>query len=302
MFEVFTEEVEVLIKDGIANLYWYKGDLHKAWLRSGVSTAVRDEIVLFKSEEGLGLSKRKQMDALYERLRRGEYNRRLEISRNFVRILIEHIGFTPQSEKHRVEIAERSALKLRELIRQQWLDRERCDSIRVSAVKASSETYESQLEDLRIKFVEAHNLPPQKKGYALEKLFTELMRISGLPVEEPFRIEGEQLDGAVKYDGHYYLVELKWIEGKTEPKEIGHFYYKVEGKLQARGLLIAMNGFSDGAISTLPKGKELKVLLLDGNHFGNVIYGQYKFQELLEYAIRQASLRGEIYCAHNLQS
>jgi hypothetical protein len=302
MFDVFTEEVEVLIKDGIANLYWYKGDLQKAWLRSGVSTAVRDEIVRLKSEEGRELSKRRQMDALYERLRSGDYNRRLEISRNFVRILIEHTDFTPQSEKHRVEIAERSALKLRELIRQQEKDREYRDSIRASAEKASRETYESKLGELRIKFAEAHDLPPQKKGYAIEKLFTELMRISGIPVEEPFRIEGEQLDGAVKYDGHYYLVELKWVDGKTEPKEIGHFFYKVEGKLQARGLFIAMNGFSDGAITTLPKGKELKVLLLDGNHLANVIYGLYKFQELLEHAIRQASLRGEIYCAHNLQS
>ena len=97
------------------------------------------------------------------------------------------------------------------------------------------------------------------------------------------------------------MIELKWIAEKTEPKEIGHFFYKVSGKLQARGLFIAMNGFSDGAISTLPTGKELKVLLLDGMHLTNVIYGRYKFQDLLEYAIRQASLRGKIYCAHNLE-
>lgn len=40
MFDVFTEQIEVLIKDGIANLYWYKGDLQKAWLRAGVSAVV----------------------------------------------------------------------------------------------------------------------------------------------------------------------------------------------------------------------------------------------------------------------
>ncbi len=113
MFDVFTEEIEVLIKDGIANLYWYKGDLHKAWLRSGVRAAIRDEIVRLKAEDGRELSKLRQMDALYERLRNSDYGKRLEISRNFVRILIEHSGFTPQNEKHRVEIAERSALKLR---------------------------------------------------------------------------------------------------------------------------------------------------------------------------------------------
>ena len=40
MFDVFTEQIEVLIKDGIANLYWYKGDLQKAWLRAGVPSIV----------------------------------------------------------------------------------------------------------------------------------------------------------------------------------------------------------------------------------------------------------------------
>jgi hypothetical protein len=128
------------------------------------------------------------------------------------------------------------------------------------------------------------------------------MRISGIPVEEPFRIVGEQLDGAIKYDGHYYLLELKWTTEKADPKEIGHFYYKVEGKLQARGLFVSMSGFTDGAIATLPKGKDLRILLLDGQHLANVIYGMYRFQELLEHAIRQASLKGEIYCAHNLAS
>ncbi|MBX3302591.1 MAG: restriction endonuclease [Nitrospira sp.] len=300
MFDVFTEEVEVLIKDGIANLYWYKGDLHKAWLRSGVPNAVKERILRLRTDDGQELTKRKQMDSLYERLRSGEYDRRLEVSRNFVRILIEQDGFTPQNEKHRIEVAERCALKLREIIRRQDADREYRESIRTSAAKATRETYDSKLAELRIGFAEAHELEPQKKGYALESIFIELMRISGIPVEEPFRLVGEQIDGAIKYDGHYYLIELKWTGDKSEPKEIGHFYYKVEGKLQARGLFVSMNGFTEGAITTLPKGKELKILLLDGQHLANIIFGMYRFQELLEHAIRQASLKGEIYCTHNL--
>ena len=99
-----------------------------------------------------------------------------------MRILIEHQSFTPQDPKHRVEVAERCALKLRELIRQQEKDREYRETIRSSAAKASRETYESKLGELRSKFVDAIDLPPQKRGYALEELFTELMRISGVPV------------------------------------------------------------------------------------------------------------------------
>ena len=184
MFDVFTEEVEVLIKDGIANLYWYKADLHKAWLRSNVLPEVRVEIVSLKSEDGKDLSKRQQMDALYERLRLGEYNRRLEISRNFVRILIEHIGFTPQNEKHRVEIAERCALKLKELLRNQENKRETHGVIRKSIEKNPIQIYDLKLIELQSKFVEANSFPPQKKVYALEKLFMDMMRISSIQVDE----------------------------------------------------------------------------------------------------------------------
>jgi len=98
------------------------------------------------------------VDALYERLRSGEYDRRLEVSRHFVRVLVEQNSFTPQNEKHRIEVAERSALKLRELIRRQEADREYRESIRTSAAKATRETYDSKLGELRVTFAEAHDL------------------------------------------------------------------------------------------------------------------------------------------------
>jgi hypothetical protein len=70
--------------------------------------------------------------------------------------------------------------------------------------------------------------------------------------------------------------------------------------MEARGLFIAMNGFSNETLSSLPKGKNILVLLLDGTHFTNVLWEIYTFQELLEHAIKQACLRGEIYCSHSL--
>jgi len=36
MIDVFTEQIEVLIKEGISNLYWYKGDLKKSFYRANV--------------------------------------------------------------------------------------------------------------------------------------------------------------------------------------------------------------------------------------------------------------------------
>ena len=113
------------------------------------------------------------------------------------------------------------------------------------------------------------------------------MKVHQIPVEEPFRVVGEQIDGAIKYDGHYYLVELKWQKTKSNQKE-------------ARGIFIAMEGFTSECLESLPKGKTLKVLLLDGVHLTSVIFGNYSFSELMEHSISQASLKGEIYCNHNI--
>src|ERR1700693_1027253 len=133
MFDVFTEQIEVLIKDGIANLYWYKGDLQKAWLRSGGLQRRTRRGSQETDADGKCLSKRRQMDRLYEELRTADLNRRLEISRNFVRTLVEHKNFVPQDPRHRIEIAERAALKLREIIRHQERESEEKDRIKRQA-------------------------------------------------------------------------------------------------------------------------------------------------------------------------
>jgi hypothetical protein len=300
MFDVFTEEIEVQLKTGIANLYWFKKDLKKAWLRSGVEPLLCNSLFLRKNEKGDILSKRELMDALYEELRKVEYNRRLEVSRNFVRILVGHKNFVPQDEKHRIEIAERCALKLREIIAQQQKEQEYREQIRRKALEAKQEDYFNQLLQLRERFVELMKIEKQKRGYQLEKFFADLMKVSSIPVEDSFKITGEQIDGAIKYDGHYYLIELRWTEEKVAQNDIASFCYKVEGKYEARGIFIAMNGFSDDMLSSLPKGKKLRVLLLDGRHLTNVIYGICTFQELLEHALSQATLKGEIYCSHDI--
>ena len=59
------------------------------------------------------------MELLYKELRQIDDERRLEISRNFVRILLEQKEFKAQHIMHRVEIAETSAMKLRELLDEQ---------------------------------------------------------------------------------------------------------------------------------------------------------------------------------------
>lgn len=300
MIDVFTEEIEVQIKIGISNLYWFLGDLEKAWLRAGVAPGLTTKLFSSRKADGTKYSKRQLMDLLYKNIRDTDYNRRLEISRNFVRFLVEHKNFVPQSENHRIFLAETAALKLKEIINNQRQQAEYNQQIRNRAKESIKVDYHNELLRVRDLFIEAEKLAGQERGYAFEKLFVELMKISGIPVEEPFKIIGEQIDGAIKYGGHYYLIELKWTKSKSAHKEISSLYMKVEGKMEARGIFISMNGYSSEILESLPKGKKLQTLLLDGMHISNVIFGRYTFQELLEHALSQASLKGEIYCSNDL--
>jgi len=127
MFDIFTEEIELTIKSGIANLYWYHGDLKKAWLRGGVDRTTCDSLFSKRQADGSKFTKRLLMDMLYEQLRTSGFNRRLEISRNFVRFLVEHQSFVPQADGHRIEIAEHCALKLKAVIEDQKKERERLE-------------------------------------------------------------------------------------------------------------------------------------------------------------------------------
>lgn len=300
MFDIFTEEIEVQIKLGLSNLYWYRKDLKKAWLRSGVELTICDSLFSRHNDSGGKPSKRELMDFLYEEIRNIDFNRKLEISRNFVRFLVEHENFVPQDPKHRIEIAERCALKLKEIIKKQEKDRAYKEEIRRRKREVKRDDYYSHLEKISKRFIEIAKLEGQKRGYELERIFADLMKVSNITVEQPFRIVGEQIDGAIKYEGHYYLIELKWTERKAGQSDISSLYLKAEGKKDAYGIFISMNNYSNEVLSALPKGKRLKVLLLDGNHLANVISGIYTFQQLLDHANKYATLRGEIYCPHDI--
>jgi hypothetical protein len=301
VFDIFTEEIELTIKNGIASLYWYLGDLKKAWLRASVDPKLCDSLFSRRNPDGSKFTKRQLMDMLYEHLRNSDFNRRLEISRNFVRFLVEHKSFVPQDDRHKIQVGEHCALKLKQIIQDQNRERERRDFSPVTAATdRSNQNSPSALRAIQESFTKAKDLPPQQRGYELEKIFGRLMLVNGVPVEEPFRIEGEQIDGAIKYEGHYYLIEAKWTEAKADPKEIGSFYFKVEGKLGGRGIFISMNGYTDGVIGALPRGKELRVILLDGVHFAHVVFGTYSFQQLLDHAISHASVKATIYCPHSI--
>ena len=130
---------------------------------------------------------------------------------------------------------------------------------------------------------------------ALERILAELSRLSHLETTEAFRVVGEQVDGAVKFDGEHYLIEAKWQERSASNEPVYQFAGKVTGKLYGRGLFISVNGFSPEVIRSLVIGKEIQTLFIDGEDLILVLEGHLNMREMIDRKVKAAQTKGLIY-------
>ena len=141
----------------------------------------------------------------------------------------------------------------------------------------------------------AGKLQPQKRGYALEKILIQLAKLESLEVTEPFRVNGEQIDGTLKYDGEHYLVEAKWQEKSAANEPVYQFAQKIEGKMYGRGLFVSVHGFSDDVIRALVIGKAIRTIFVDGEDLVLVLEEHLSFTQMIDRKVKAAQTRGLVY-------
>lgn len=134
--------------------------------------------------------------------------------------------------------AERSIIHLKQLqeIRDHKIqERRKAQARKEAATKVPSTT----LPELKTKFISLlqSEVIGAKRGYVLEEILQSLCKISSLEVTEPYRVNGEQIDGSLKYDGEHYIIEAKWQEKAIANEAVYQFSGKIEGKMYGRGFL-----------------------------------------------------------------
>jgi hypothetical protein len=134
-----------------------------------------------------------------------------------------------------------------------------------------------------------------RRGYAFEEILRNLSILFSLEITEPYRVNGEQIDGSVKYDGEHYIIEAKWQDKVAANEAVYQFAGKIEGKMYGRGLFISMHGFSENVISSLVAGKAIKTVFVDGADLIVVLEGFLSFPEMLDRKIKAAQTKGLIY-------
>ncbi len=141
---------------------------------------------------------------------------------------------------------------------------------------------------------------PQTKGKLLESIMNRLFKVNEILVSEAFTVKGtsgegiiEQFDGAIKLDGHVYLVEMKWLKEPVGMPDVSTFIGKLFSRGQdARGIFIAYPGFTAPAISIARDNKAagVNVIFSTIEEFYTIFENNLDLKEFLNQKINASIL------------
>lgn len=135
------------------------------------------------------------------------------------------------------------------------------------------------------------SLEAQARGYAFEKFLQSLFDAYGLAPREPFRLQGEQIDGSFQFGNETYLVEAKWHGDRIGVAELHTFHGKIEEKAAwARGLFVSNSGFTEDGLVAFGRGKRL--ICMDGYDLYETLDREIPLDRVLEQKVRRAAETG----------
>lgn len=290
----FPSDIKGAMRECILKLFWAKDDIVSFFSNNGCTKSdlkslgehkeltrakIVDEMFSYlsnKPDEGLGQF-RSMLQSLINWSHFDSYyfDKLKKLNRNEANLAIEHLKQLQEIRDHK--------------IKEQRNQREKTDQ-EARASKVSIE----ELKEKHISLVQG-KLPVAKRGYELEKILQDLSKISNLEVTEPFRVNGEQIDGALKFEGEHYIIEAKWQDKESANEPVYQFAGKVEGKMYGRGLFVSINGFSKNVMQSLVAGKAIRTMFVDGGDIMMVLEGYLSFSQMIDKKVKAAQTKGLIY-------
>jgi RNA-directed DNA polymerase len=137
-----------------------------------------------------------------------------------------------------------------------------------------------------------------ERGLILEKLMEKLFLINNFEIIGSFRRNnnGEQIDGACKYDAHYYLIECKWQSQLSSTGDTDHLAMKVNrSTTNTMGLFISVNGWSTYVHDLLLKNPNKNVILMNGSDIEYVLKERVDLLELMQAKTKHLHVYAEPY-------
>ncbi|MDO4535744.1 MAG: restriction endonuclease [Clostridium perfringens] len=297
---VFQKDIIDSMKECILSIFWAKNDIIDFFNKSGCT--LRD---IPKENEVKELTRKGIIDKVFFNLQiRADEG--IGQVRAMMKSLIEWDYFNPyyfnELKKLDIKVAKENINHLKKLqdSRDSKIKNER--KRREDQEKKKRENKKS-IEELKNYFFtlysgkdkDGKSINIQRRGYLFESFLKEVCLSEDIKMNEGFKIQGEQIDGVIKYEGENYIVEAKWTDNFSTTEALYKFACKVEGKMYGRGIFISINGFLMDSVNALINRKALKTILIDGTDLVYVVEQRYSLKEMLDIKIREAQTKGRIY-------
>ncbi|MFI1241486.1 hypothetical protein [Nocardia salmonicida] len=295
--KVVSPAVLVPLQEALACAYWYKDDL-RAFLRS----ATGQPELIAQLDWGGGSYKRAIVRQLVTTLAENQHR----YFDTLIALILATVEIDPAPLKRlddgltKYETATAALNVLRGLVEPYRAMRSEAEAAaqrrRIDHERAKKEqALARETAELHTKFLAMHAQEPQARGYALEGLLNRLFTVYDINAKGPFRIQGEQIDGAFTFAGTDYLLEAKWQKELSTTADLSTFADKVRRKLDnTLGLFLSINGFQPNAIKLSGEGGRRVLLLTEGYDLQLVLDGRIRFDELLRRKREHAARTGEI--------
>lgn len=210
-----------------------------------------------------------------------------------------------QRRKREAEAAvERLYLLVEKHDRQLQAEREELSRRRAEVEKQRSrQVFYKQLDSLRERFLRFYaSKDKQARGYDLERFLYDLFSLFDLQPRGPFRLRGEQIDGAFVLDGDDFLLEAKWQESPVTLNELRDLDGAVASNLDnTLGLFVSINGFSEDALQRYREGGRPRLICMDGADIVAVLENHIDLPDLLRRKKQIASQQGSVFVsAHDI--
>jgi hypothetical protein len=293
----FPDSVTRALKKALVNVFWTKKDLRELFRRceapasltdaqdwNGYKFHIIDPVIdsLNGSPEGLGPLRRILADTLHYKdgnhllwLSDGQKRKReAEDSLEHLRVLV---------EKHDASLeAERT--------KQEQRRREQDE-------RARKQSFSETREHLKQHFLTLYAaLDRQQSGYGLEDLLYQVFDLFELQPRGPFRLAGEQIDGAFVHESTDFLLEAKWQKSPANLEALRDLDGAVASNLDnTLGLFISIHGFTVEALDRYRQGNRPRIVCMDGADLMAVLEGQIDLNDLFRRKKAIASQRGEVF-------
>jgi hypothetical protein len=302
MQNLFPKDVTDSMRTCILAIFWPRSEIISFFRNNGCTSRELKDVTSFKE---LNLSRAQIVDRVFEKLH-ARADGGLGQFRSLLQSLIEWNTFDPyyfdklrklDREEAQRQINHLSQLKEIRDARIQERDKKRRDREQETAQRREVlvSNYERFTKLYQGRDAQGKLISSQQRGYLLQSFLRDLCALEGLQVTEPFRIEGEEIDGTIKFEGENYIVEAKWQDSLAASNALYHFAHKVEGKMYGRGVFISINGYSDESVRALQRGKALRTILFDGGDLTKIAEELWTFKGMLDVKVKAAQTMGRIY-------